>query len=155
MDLKEEILSCFQENSLIVRNDLIDILCFDYLTAEEYIPLLIKTCNSTDTSRYDLIDYLKELMIDLLAESELCDKDKELRELLELEIELIQIEKLTKRLDLENKRLILFQISKKYPDLFVIIYSKANFIVDESMMQSLEMVCSQRGMTYEKCFNSR
>ena len=101
----------------------------------------------------NLIDFLKEEIIDLLSESELYDRDKELRELLDLDAELIQIEKLTKRLDLENKRLILFNMSKKYPDVIVLISSRANFIVNSSMAERLEIIFARRSNTYEKCVN--
>lgn len=138
--LKEDILLDFIDISMDIKKELVDEIAFDLLTLEEFIPQLISMCGLSKTSRYDLIDDIKEGMVEVLFDSEIYDRDKSLRELLEKDVELIQIEQLVSRMNHENKKLILFNISKKYPNLMKIIGSRANLKANGLMVESLEMM---------------
>lgn len=151
---KNKVIADFTEIALEYKRDLIDLVAFDILTQEEHLPNLIAMCNTIKTSRYDLIDLLKEEMVAELEESDLYDRDKELRELIELDIDLIQIEALTKRLTLKNKKLILFNISKVYEVLMKLIFSRANFETNGLLANSLDDVF-RGNCGYEEYFNSK
>lgn len=138
---KEEILSDFVDISLEIKKDLIDTISFDLLTLEGCISQLISMCDITKTSRYDLIDYIKESMVEILFDSEIYDRDKDLRETLDKDVDLIQIEQLVSRMDLKNKKLILFKVSEQYPDLMMLINSRANFESNGLMADCLVTIC--------------
>lgn len=98
-----------------LKVELIDEYAFYILTQEGGLPEQIRICKNLKLNRYELIDSLKDIMIGVILESELHLKDKELDEQLDKDIELISVEYLASKLDIQNKKIVLFNMSEEYP----------------------------------------
>ena len=99
-----------------LTEDMINNYEFYVLTQEGGLSEQINICNITNTDRYKLIDCLKEIMVDIILEFEMHLKDDELDSMLDREIELITVEYLASKLNKQHKKIVLFNISKEYPE---------------------------------------
>lgn len=141
----------FNDFTQEIRNNMIDTIMFNYLVEEDKIPTLIKICNENNVDRFSLIDFVKEEMVELLMEQ---DQPAMVEEMLEREVEMIPVNFLSERVNLDNKRLILLNIFKKYPSLLNPISDKATNETDYLLCQEFGVIMSCRGSLYEECINS-
>lgn len=105
------------ENLIIIRDELMIEFCFFILTEEKGLTEQIKICKELEVKRYELIDSLKDIMVDIILESELHLKDKELDKVLERDIEYIPVDYLASKFEIEHKSHVLFKIYEIYPHL--------------------------------------
>lgn len=96
-----------------LNEDLLDLIIFDFLTADEELQNLIRFCKEYRINREKLMDQLKESAVDV----------KNLNIDVELELDLVEPREAFKGLSIADKSLILFMIFEEYPSSF-----KANLI---------------------------
>lgn len=153
MEKKEFIEECKSEFNIFsnnVKNAIIDTLMFGYLVDEDKIPALIRICNQNNVERFDLIDSIKDEMVEVLLEVE---QPAKVEEVLEREVEMIPVDFLVSRIRLENKRLILLNIFKEYPAIMKPIWSKAVTEANLILCQEFQSLLDSKGSIYEKCID--
>ena len=120
-----------------LKVELIDEYAFYILTQEGGLPEQIRICKNLKLNRYELIDSLKDIMIGIILESELHLKDKELDEQLDKDIELISVEYLASKLDIQNKKIVLFNMSEEYPCFMKALGEKAIIYAHEFLADAV------------------
>lgn len=120
-----------------LKVELIDEYAFYILTQEGGLPEQIRICKNLKLNRYELIDSLKDIMIGVILESELHLKDKELDEQLDKDIELISVEYLASKLDIQNKKIVLFNMSEEYPCFMKALGEKAIIYAHEFLSDAV------------------
>lgn len=106
--------------------DQIDFLMFDLLTTENNLNFMVNLCYKHKVNRWDVIDLIKESIIEELSGDDYSEDDS-VQDLIERDIELIPIHELTEKINLKNKKIVLFKIFEKYECLFDDIYFIAKF----------------------------
>ena len=120
-----------------LKVELIDEYAFYILTQEGGLPEQIRICKNLKLNRYELIDSLKDIMIGVILESELHLKDKELDEQLDKDIDLISVEYLASKLDIQNKKIVLFNMSEEYPCFMKALGEKAIIYAHEFLADAV------------------
>lgn len=96
--------------------DQYDLYVFEVLTAEEHLQLMIKVCKKHGIDRWQLIDDIKDELIQILSQDRFL-RNLNIEKLVNRDPELIPIGELVKYVKLVDKKIVLFNIFTKYPEL--------------------------------------
>lgn len=135
------------------KNNLIDIIAFNYLTSEKKLPFIIKTCSKVAVDRYKFVDSLKEQMLTSIIEDVEFENNTDLSDELDKDLDLIPVDFLVSHTKKENKRTILFNLCSIYPEVMEIILKQVEFEVNRLIVNCCFGVTSRLGFLYEKCTN--
>lgn len=138
---------------MVAKNTIIDLKMFDYLTQESKIPTLIKLCKRCEVSRFDLIDILKDKMVEIISEKEI--DNKELDYIYDRDIELIPVDLLTKWMEIEDKRKVILAVGEQYSNLIEDINRLSVSMVNDDVFKTVGNTLNYRGKTYDECINNR